>query len=80
MEVEEYGAGFTETPLDLIGNELKSELKEVPLWQQHYDKLKEQIPQEDSRTNECIGALLTASTLKVTTYEEICGEAYIKAS
>ena len=32
-EVEEYGAGFTEPPLDLIGNELKRELKEVPLWQ-----------------------------------------------
>jgi hypothetical protein len=31
-EVEEYGAGFTEPPLDLIRNELKQELKEVPLW------------------------------------------------
>ena len=38
-EEEEYGAGFTEPPLDLIGNELKQELKQVPLWQQHYDKL-----------------------------------------
>ena len=79
-EAEEYGAGFTEPPLDLIGNELKSELKEVPLWQQHYDKPKEQILQKDSQTNECTGALLTASTLKVTTYEEICGKACIKAS
>ena len=79
-EVEEYGAGFTEPPLDLIGNELKSELKGVPLWQQHYDKPKEQILQEDSRTNECTGALLIASTLKTKTYKEICGEACIKAS
>ena len=47
-EVEKYGAGFTEPPLDLIGNELESELKEVPLWQQHYDKPKEQILQENS--------------------------------
>ena len=31
-EVEEYWVGFTEPPLDLIGNELKQELKEVPLW------------------------------------------------
>ena len=79
-EVEKYGAGFTEPPLDLIRNELKRELKEVLLWQQHYDKPKEQILQEDSRTNECTGALLTASTLKVTTCKEICGEACIKAS
>ena len=33
-EVEEYGAGFTEPPLDL---------KEVPLWQQHYDKPQKQV-------------------------------------
>jgi hypothetical protein len=79
-EVEKYGVGFTEPPLDLIRNELKPELKEVPLWQQHYDKPKEQILQEDSQTNECTGVLLTASTLKVMTYEEVCRKACIKAS
>jgi hypothetical protein len=46
-EVEEYGVGFTEPPLDLIGNELKRELKEVPLWQQHYDKPQKQVLQEE---------------------------------
>ena len=30
-EVEEYGESFTKAPLDLIGNELRQELKEVPL-------------------------------------------------
>ena len=48
MEAEEYGAGFTELPLDLIRNELKRELKEVPLWQQHYDKLQKQVLQEEN--------------------------------
>jgi hypothetical protein len=80
VEVEEYGAGFIEPPLDLIGNELKRELKEVPLWQQHYDKLQKQDLQEkNSQTDSFAGALLTASTLKVMAYEEICGEACIKA-
>jgi hypothetical protein len=81
VEVEEYGVGFTELPLDLIGNELKRELKEVPLWQQHYDKLQKQVLQEEnSQTNDFAGALLTASALKMTTYEKLNSEACIKAS
>ena len=31
VEVEECGASFTKLPLDLIGTELRRELKEVPL-------------------------------------------------
>ena len=31
-EVEEYGVSFTKLPPDLIRDELKQELKEVPLW------------------------------------------------
>ena len=81
VEVEEYGVGFTELPLDLIGNELKRELKEVPLWQQHYDKLQKQVLQEEnSQTNGFAGALLTASALKMMTYEKLNSEACIKAS
>ena len=79
-EVEEYGAGFTEPPLDLIGNELKRELKGVPLWQQHYDKLQKQVLQEgNSQTNGFSGVLLTASALKMTTYKELGREVHIKA-
>ena len=81
MEVEEYGAGFTELPLDLIGNKLKRELKELPLWQQHYDKSQKQVLQEEnSQTNSFAGVLLTASALKMTTYEKLNSEACIKAS
>ena len=81
VEVEKYGAGFTELPLDLIGNELKRELKQVPLWQQHYDKLQKQVLQEEkSQTNSFAGALLTASALKMIIYEEWNNEACIKAS
>ena len=81
VKVEEYGAGFTEPPLDLIGNELKQELKEVPLWQQHYDKLQKQVLQEEkSQTNSLTGALLTASALKMITYEDLSSKACIKAS
>ena len=81
VEVEEYGAGFTEPPLDLIGNELKRELKEVPLWQQHYDKLQKQVLQkENSQLNGFTGVLLTASALRMITYEELNSEACIKAS
>ena len=80
-EVEEYGVGFTEPPLDLIGNELKQELKEVPLWQQHYDKPQKQVLQEEnSQTNDFAGVLLTASALKMITYEELNSKACIKAS
>ena len=80
-EVEEYGVGFTEPPLDLIGNELKRELKEVPLWQQHYDKPQKQVLQEEtSQTNSLTGVLLTASALKMITYEDLSSEACIKAS
>jgi hypothetical protein len=72
---------FTEPPLDLIGNELKQELKEVPLWQQHYDKPQRQVLQEENlRANGFAGAQLTASALKMITYEELNGEACIKAS
>ena len=80
-EVEEYGAGFTEPPLNLIGNELKRELKEAPLWQQHYDKPQKQVLQgESSQTNSFTGVLLTASALKMITYKELSSEACIKAS
>ena len=55
--------------------------KEVPLWQQHYDNPQKQVLQEEnSQTNGFAGVLLTASALKAMTYEEICGEACIKAS
>ena len=81
MEVEEYGADFTEPPLDLIGNELTQELKEVPLWQQHYAKPQKQVPQEEnSQTNGFAGVLLIASALKMITYKELNSEACIKAS
>ena len=80
-EVEEYGVGFTEPPLDLIGNELKRELKEVPLWQQYYDKPQKQVLQkENSQTNGFAGVLLTASALKMMSYEKPNSEACIKAS
>ena len=80
-EVEKYGAGITEPPLDLIRNELKRELKELPLRQQHYDKLQTQVLQEEnSQMNSFAGALWTASTLKMITYEELNSEACIKAS
>ena len=81
MEVEEYGAGFAEPPSDLIGNELKRELKEVPLWQQHYDKPQKHVLQkENSQTNGFARVLLTASALKMTTYEKLNSKACIKAS
>ena len=80
-EVEEYGVGFTEPPLDLIGSELKQELKEVPLWQQHYNKPQKQVLQEEnSRANSFAGAQLAAFALRMITYEELNGEACIKAS
>ena len=47
-EVEEYGVGFAEPPPDLIRNELKRELKEVPLWQQHYNKPQKQALQKEN--------------------------------
>ena len=73
--------GFTEPPLDLIRNELKRELKEVPLWQQHYDKPQKQVLQEEkSQADSLEGALLTASVLKMITYEELNSEVCIKAS
>ena len=81
VEVEKYGAGFTELPLDLIGNELKRELKEVPLWQQHYDKPQKQVLQEEnSQANGFAGVQLTAFAMKMITYEELNGKACIKAS
>ena len=74
-EVEKYGVDFTELPLDLIGNELKRELKEVPLWQ-----IAETGSARRKFTNKRLaGALLTASSLKIT-YEELNSEACIKAS
>jgi hypothetical protein len=80
-EVEKYGAGFTEPPLDLIGNELEQKLKEVPLWQQHYDKLQKQVLQEEnSQTNGFAGVLLIASALRMITYEELGSKACTKAS
>ena len=80
-EVEKYGAGFIEPPLDLIGNEPKRELKEVPLWQQYYDKLQKQVLQEEkSQADGLAGALLTASALKMITHEDLSSEACIKAS
>ena len=73
--------GSTEPPLDLIRNELKRELKEVPLWQQHYDKPQKQVLQEEkSQADGLKGALLTASILKMITHEDLSSEACIKAS
>jgi hypothetical protein len=78
-EEEEYEASFTEPPLDLIGNEPRRELKEVPLWQQHYDKpQKQDLQEKNSQTNDFTGALLTASTLKMIPYKELSGETHIK--
>ena len=80
-EVEEYGASFTELPLDLIGNEPKQELREVPLWQQYHDKLQKQVLQKKNpQINDFTGVLLIASTLKATIYAELSREACIKAS
>jgi hypothetical protein len=79
-EVAKYGASSTELPLDLIRNEPRQELKGVPLWQQHYDEPQKQVLQKNSQTNGFTGALLTASTLKVMTYEGISSEVHIKAS
>ena len=79
-EVAKYGASSTELPLDLIRNEPRQELKGVPLRQQHYDEPQKQVLQKNSQKNGFTGALLTASTLKVMTYEGISSEVHIKAS